>query len=399
MTRRIVIASSNPGKLREFRHLLAPLGWDVVSQAELNVSSADEPHATFLENALAKARHAAAATGLPALADDSGICAAALNGAPGVLSARFAGEPSDDRRNNEELLRRLADESDRRAHYTCVLAAVRGVDDPEPLIADARWHGVVIDGPRGERRLRLRPAVPAARARQDRRRARPGREEPHQPPRPGDGRTRAQDGDGLDLSPADSAVPSPIDDQAGRRRTRARRRGADATGHAVAAGPCRRCRSTSTSRGACASARTATSTRTSRTPAVFPSAAYLDALAADIEAALPLDLGSSRHQRLHRRRHAEPDDGGGRGAAAVRRPGAAAAGSRLRDHDGGQPGHVRGRTICGLPRGRREPVVDRRAVVRAGQARRRWVASTTATQAESRRRARAAASSTTSIST
>ena len=146
---RIVIASSNPGKLREFRHLLAPLGWDVVSQAELNVTSAEEPHPTFLENALAKARHAAAATGLPALADDSGICAAALDGAPGVLSARFAGEPSDDRRNNEELLRQLAVVNDRRAHYTCVLAAVRSLDDPEPLIADARWHGEVLLHPRG----------------------------------------------------------------------------------------------------------------------------------------------------------------------------------------------------------------------------------------------------------
>jgi XTP/dITP diphosphohydrolase len=146
---RIVIASSNPGKLREFRHLLAPLGWDVVSQTELNVSPAEEPHPTFLENALAKARHAAAATGLPALADDSGICAAALDGAPGVLSARYAGEPSDDRRNNEELLRRLAAVNDRRAHYTCVLAAVRGVDDPEPLIADARWHGEILLQPRG----------------------------------------------------------------------------------------------------------------------------------------------------------------------------------------------------------------------------------------------------------
>jgi XTP/dITP diphosphohydrolase len=146
---RIVIASSNPGKLREFRHLLAPLGWEVVSQAELGVSSAEEPHATFLENALEKARHAAAATGLPALADDSGICAAALGGEPGVLSARFAGEPSDDRRNNEELLRRLAHATDRRAHYTCVLAAVRSVDDPEPLIADARWHGEVLLQPRG----------------------------------------------------------------------------------------------------------------------------------------------------------------------------------------------------------------------------------------------------------
>ncbi len=149
MTRRIVLATGNPGKLREFRHLLAPLGWDVVSQTELNVPPAEEPHATFVENALAKARHAARLTQLPALADDSGICAAALDGAPGVLSARFAGEPSDDRRNNEELLRRLANASDRRAHYTCVLAAVRAADDPEPLIADARWHGVIIDTPRG----------------------------------------------------------------------------------------------------------------------------------------------------------------------------------------------------------------------------------------------------------
>jgi XTP/dITP diphosphohydrolase len=146
---RLVLASSNAGKLREFRQLLAPLGWDVVSQAELGVQPTEEPHPTFVENALAKARHAAAATALPALADDSGICAAALHGAPGVLSARFAGEPSDDRRNNEELLRRLADAPDRRAHYTCVLAAVRWSDDPEPLIADARWHGLVIDAPRG----------------------------------------------------------------------------------------------------------------------------------------------------------------------------------------------------------------------------------------------------------
>lgn len=149
MQRRIVIASNNPGKLREFRHLLAPLGYDVIAQGELNVAPAEEPHPTFLENALAKARHAAAATRLPALADDSGICASALGGAPGVHSARFAGEPADDGRNNQELLRRLAGTTDRRAHYTCVLAALRAADDPEPLIADARWYGVVIDQPRG----------------------------------------------------------------------------------------------------------------------------------------------------------------------------------------------------------------------------------------------------------
>src|SRR5512140_272014 len=149
MVPRLVLASGNSGKLREFARLLAPLGIEVVSQQELGVPPAEEPHITFMENALAKARHAALLTGLPALADDSGICAAALRGAPGVLSARFAGEPADDGRNNAELLRRLAHEKDRRAHYTCVLAAVRSADDPEPLIADARWHGVIIDAPRG----------------------------------------------------------------------------------------------------------------------------------------------------------------------------------------------------------------------------------------------------------
>ena len=149
MRRRIVIASGNAGKLREFRELLAPLGWNAVAQSDLNVPSAEEPHATFLVIALAKARHAAAATGLPALADDSGICVAALAGAPGVQSARFAGVPVDDRRNNDELLRRLADAEDRRAHYTCVLAAVRAVADPEPLIADARWHGTIVRQLRG----------------------------------------------------------------------------------------------------------------------------------------------------------------------------------------------------------------------------------------------------------
>ena len=128
MNRRIVIATGNPGKLREFRHLLAPLGWEAVAQMELDVAPAEEPHLTFLENALAKARHAASATGLPALADDSGICEAELHGAPGVLSARFAGEPSDDTRINDDLLRRLAGVRDRRAHYTCVLAAVRDAE-------------------------------------------------------------------------------------------------------------------------------------------------------------------------------------------------------------------------------------------------------------------------------
>ncbi len=147
--RRLVIASDNPGKLRELGALLVPLGVEVMAQGALGIRSADEPHPTFVENALAKARHAAAASGLPALADDSGLCCPALGGEPGVRSARFAGAAATDADNNAELLRRLAGVADRRAHYTCVLIAVRGATDPEPLIAEARWHGEVIDTPRG----------------------------------------------------------------------------------------------------------------------------------------------------------------------------------------------------------------------------------------------------------
>lgn len=147
--RRIVLASDNTAKLREMSALLDGLEFDLVAQREFGVNPAEEPHATFVENALAKARHAARATGLPALADDSGVCVDALDGAPGVLSARFAGSPTDDERNNAELLRRLAGASQRSAHYTCVLAAVRAADDPEPLIVDAHWHGRILDAPRG----------------------------------------------------------------------------------------------------------------------------------------------------------------------------------------------------------------------------------------------------------
>jgi XTP/dITP diphosphohydrolase len=147
--KRLVLASSNPGKIREFRELLAPLEFEVVPQGELGVAEAEEPHATFVENALAKARHASSHARLPALADDSGICVAALDGAPGVHSARFAGEPRSETRNNEKLVALLADESDRRAHYYCVIVLVRHADDPEPLIAEGRWHGEVVATPRG----------------------------------------------------------------------------------------------------------------------------------------------------------------------------------------------------------------------------------------------------------
>jgi XTP/dITP diphosphohydrolase len=149
--RRLVLASNNPGKLREFRALLAPLVIEVTSQAELAIASAEEPHVTFVENALAKARHASAHAGLPALADDSGLCCVALAGEPGVRSARFAGVDGDgaDAANNRLLIERLRDASDRRGHYVCVLVAVRGPEDPEPLIAEARWHGEIVAVPRG----------------------------------------------------------------------------------------------------------------------------------------------------------------------------------------------------------------------------------------------------------
>jgi XTP/dITP diphosphohydrolase len=146
---RLVLASGNQGKLREFRRLLAPLGVDVIAQADLGLGEADEPHATFVENALAKARHAAAGAKLPALADDSGICVRALGGAPGVSSARYAGEPKSDARNNAKLISALDGVADRRAHYACVLVLVRHAGDPEPILAEGTWHGIIVDTPRG----------------------------------------------------------------------------------------------------------------------------------------------------------------------------------------------------------------------------------------------------------
>ena len=150
MIDRLVVASNNPGKLREFARLLEPLGIAIVAQAELGIPDAEEPHVTFVENALAKARHASAASGLPALADDSGVCVDALGGAPGVYSARYAGEPRSDARNNARLVAALAGVADRRAHYYCVLVLVRSADDPAPLIAEGAWHGSIIDAPRGD---------------------------------------------------------------------------------------------------------------------------------------------------------------------------------------------------------------------------------------------------------
>ena len=147
--KKLVIASNNPGKLREIERILQPLGLEVVPQSALNIAEAEEPYCTFIENCLAKARHAAEHSGLPALADDSGICVDALNGAPGVYSARFAGEPKSDARNNEKLIQLLRQESNRKAHYYCVIVLVRHPHDPQPIIAEGAWHGEIIDTPRG----------------------------------------------------------------------------------------------------------------------------------------------------------------------------------------------------------------------------------------------------------
>jgi XTP/dITP diphosphohydrolase len=149
MQRTVVLASNNAGKLAEFSSLLAPLGLELRKQSELGISEAEEPHATFVENALAKARHVAQLSGLPALADDSGICVPALGGAPGVLSARFAGEPKSDARNNQKLIHDLTAHEDKSAYYYCVLVYLRHAQDPQPVIAEGRWDGEIIATPRG----------------------------------------------------------------------------------------------------------------------------------------------------------------------------------------------------------------------------------------------------------
>ncbi len=149
MVKKLVIASNNPGKLREIGQILAPLGIEVIPQSELGVTETDEPHTTFVENALAKARHAAFRSGLPALADDSGICVDALGGAPGVVSARFAGEPKSDERNNRKLVQLIGRENNRNAHYYCVIVLMRHGGDPQPVIAEGEWHGQILTAPRG----------------------------------------------------------------------------------------------------------------------------------------------------------------------------------------------------------------------------------------------------------
>jgi XTP/dITP diphosphohydrolase len=151
--KRLVLASHNPGKLREIAVLLGPLAIEVVPQGELGIFEAQEPHGTFVENALAKARHASRACGLPALADDSGLCVDALGGAPGVDSAYYAGRDGSreqrDARNNEKLLAALG--AERAAYYACLLVLVRSAFDPLPLIAEGTWRGEIARAPRGSK--------------------------------------------------------------------------------------------------------------------------------------------------------------------------------------------------------------------------------------------------------
>jgi XTP/dITP diphosphohydrolase len=148
----IVLASGNAGKIKEFAALFQPYGISLIPQASLNISDAPEPHPSFVENALTKARHASALSGLPSIADDSGLCVLALGGAPGILSARYAqttqGERSD-LANNQKLVRELANITDRKAWYVAVLVFLKHAEDPQPLIAEASWYGEIIDAPRG----------------------------------------------------------------------------------------------------------------------------------------------------------------------------------------------------------------------------------------------------------
>ena len=150
MVQKLVLASNNSDKVREFQELLAPFHFQVTPQGELDIPAAEEPHHTFIENALAKARHASNVSGLPALADDSGVCAHALDGAPGVHSARYAGLDSDNAANNQKLIAALQGKADRGAHYVCALVMVNSANDPEPLIVQTRWYGQIIDEAKGD---------------------------------------------------------------------------------------------------------------------------------------------------------------------------------------------------------------------------------------------------------
>jgi XTP/dITP diphosphohydrolase len=151
--RRLVVATGNCGKLAEIREVLAGSNIELVAQSDLGIDDAEETGATFVENALIKARHASRASGLPALGDDSGICVDVLGGAPGLISARYAGTHGDSAANIVKLLGALDDIEDarRNAHFHCTIVLMKSADDPTPLIAEGRWHGRILHAPRGER--------------------------------------------------------------------------------------------------------------------------------------------------------------------------------------------------------------------------------------------------------
>lgn len=151
---KILLATENKGKLQEFQELFEPTGHTLVSLADFDIEQAEETGQTFVENALLKARNAALATGLPCLADDSGLAVAALNGSPGIYSARYAGkgphkEPTQDQANNAKLLKALENTEDRRAHFYCALVLLRSAGDPAPLVATGQWHGHIATAPSG----------------------------------------------------------------------------------------------------------------------------------------------------------------------------------------------------------------------------------------------------------
>jgi XTP/dITP diphosphohydrolase len=150
---KFVVASSNAGKLAEFRDLLGEAGYEFVTQGELGVTDAEETGLTFVENALLKARHAARVTGLPALADDSGLCVDALDGAPGLYSARYAGSHGDAQANIAKLLEAMkgVPRAQRTAHFLAVIVLLRHAEDPQPIIAEGRWSGLILEAPRGDR--------------------------------------------------------------------------------------------------------------------------------------------------------------------------------------------------------------------------------------------------------
>ena len=146
----LVLATRNQGKVEEMRPMLARVGFSLINQTDTDIPSAVEDGATFVENALIKARSVARATGLPSIADDSGLVVRALHGAPGIYSARYAGEDASDADNNQRLLEALGEQSDRRAFFFCCMVFLRSAEDPMPLIATAQWHGEILQTPRGD---------------------------------------------------------------------------------------------------------------------------------------------------------------------------------------------------------------------------------------------------------